>query len=446
VKNDPKPQEGVHKNSILRRTDRRPKTRYSRFRRILSWTGISFGACIVVLILFFIGIQTWPAVGAQGADFLRGIIGDQAVAGLEMEFNQVQDTIQKLKYQLGRETPAAPWNTLQTSAQTFSPTARLTEITTPPSETQTPAASQSTATPFDLNNPVPTYLPTPSAWTPASVTPLGTDPGEGIWSAYIQDAQGNTVAYRTYLQPDPTRPYTLVAVVAIDLTRARLHFVLGTTEPASPNATPDPATRSGAIPATDRVANFLLAAFNGGFKARHGEFGAMADGITALPPRDGLGTLAIYKSGRVSLGEWGAGIMLTPDMVAFRQNGPLVIQQGKINPRIYNNSPQDWGYTVNDVSPTVRSGIGLSEDENTLFYFCGPSLSMEALAKSMQAAGAWNAIQLDINNYWTLFVKMKPSGSKLIPEPLLPKLMVANIERYLWNYSRDYFYITSAAR
>ena len=446
MKNNPKPQDGINKNRILRRTDKKPKNWYSRFRRILGWTGIAFGACIGVLILFFIGIQTWPAIGAQGADFLRGIIGDQVVAGLEMELNQVQDTIQKLKYQLARETPAAPWNTLQTSAQTLSPIAPFAETITSTSEAHTPAASQSTATPSDLNNPVPTDQPTLTAWTPAYLTPLGSASGEGVWSAYIQNAQGYTVAYRTFLQPDPTRPYTLVAVVAIDLTHTRLHFVLGTIEPASPNATPDPATRVGAIPATDRAANVLLAAFNGGFKGRHGEFGAMADGITALPPRDGLGTLAIYKSGRISLGEWGPGMMLTPDMVAFRQNGPLVIQQGKINPRIYNNSPQDWGYTVNDVSPTVRSGIGLSEDENTLFYFCGPSLSMEALAKTMQAAGAWNAIQLDINNYWTLFVKMKPSGSKLIPEPLLPKLMVANIERYLWNYSRDYFYITSAAR
>jgi hypothetical protein len=154
----------------------------------------------------------------------------------------------------------------------------------------------------------------------------------------------------------------------------------------------------------------------------------------------------IYKNGSVSLGEWGPEITATPDIAAFRQNGPLVIQQGKINPRIYNNSPQDWGYTVNDVSPTVRSGIGLSADDKTLFYFCGPSLSMESLAKTMQAAGAWNAIQLDINNYWTLFVKFQPSRSNLIPEPLLPNLMVANVERYLWNYSRDYFYITSAAR
>jgi Phosphodiester glycosidase len=246
------------------------------------------------------------------------------------------------------------------------------------------------------------------------------------------------VAYRTFLQPDPTRPYTLVAVVAIDLTRTRLHFVLGSDEPAGPPGPP----RSGAIPPSDRVANVLLAAFNGGFKARHGLFGAMADGITALPPRDGLGTVVIYKDGSVHLGEWGADLTISPDLAAFRQNGPLVVQHGQINPRIHNNLPEDWGYTVIDVSPTVRTGIGLSADEKTLFYFCGPSLSMEALAKSMQAAGAWNAIQLDINNYWALFVKFQPSGSNLIPEALLPNLMVANIERYLWDYSRDYFYIT----
>ena len=260
--------------------------------------------------------------------------------------------------------------------------------------------------------------------------------------AYIKDAAGQAVAYRTFLQPDPERPYTLVAVVAIDLARTRLHFVLGTTEPAGQNDQP----RSGAIPKNDRLPNVLLAAFNGGFQARHGQFGAMADGVMALPPRDGLGTLVIYKSGKVSLGEWGPGWEITPDMEAFRQNGPLVIQAGQVNPRIYNNSPQDWGYTVNDVSPTVRTGVGLSRDGNTLLYFCGPSLSMEMLAKTMQAAGAWNAIQLDINNYWALFVTFHSSGSTLVPAALLPRLMVANIERYLWNYSRDYFYITSVVR
>ena len=404
--------------------------------KVLRWTGFVGGICLAVLLLSFLFVNTWPALGAQGADFLRGVIGDKAVAGLEMAFNKVQDGLEKLKYQLGLETPAAPWNTLQV------PTPTALSTLTSSAEIPTKAVLQPTATLPVLNTPEPTPTSTPTAWQPVDLTPLGGADGEGVWSPYIQDVDGDTVAYRTFLQPDPARPYSLVAIVAIDLTRTRLHFVLGSIEPAGE----DTQLRSGAIPKADRAANVLLAAFNGGFKARHGQFGAMADGIVALPPRDGLGTLVISKDGRVSLGEWGPGSTIDPNVESFRQNGPLVIREGAVNPRIHNNSPQDWGYTVNDVSPTVRSGVGLSKDAKILFYFCGPSLSMESLAKAMQAAGAWNAIQLDINNYWALFVKFQPSGSNVIAEALLPRLMVANIERYLWDYTRDYFYVTSVVR
>jgi hypothetical protein len=409
----------------------------TRLHKIFRWMGIASGICVAVLILAFLAVSAWPGLGARGADLLRSLIGDQAVAGLEMKFNQVQDGIQKLKYRLGLETPAAPWTLLQLP----SPTALFTETVFLPPEIQTPADFQPTAIRASSKTPQPTYTPTP-VWRPIALKPLGAANGEGLWSNYLQDVDGHTVAYRTFIQPDPERPFTLVAIVAIDLTRTRLHFVLGTTEPAGENTQ----SRSGAIPQTDRAANVLLAAFNGGFQARHGQSGAMADGVMALPPKVGFGTLVIYESGRVSLGEWRQGAAITPDVTAFRQNGPLVIQAGQINPRIYNNSPQDWGYTVIDVSPTVRTGVGLSADEKTLYYFCGPSLSMEALAISMQAAGAWNAIQLDINNYWALFVKFQPTGSELIPEPLLPRLMVANVERYLWDYTRDYFYLTSVVR
>lgn len=442
MNNKTKSQSGARKNILVKSIEEKPKKKVSRLRRVLRGTAIAGGVCVGLLILSFITLSTWPALGAQGADLLRGIIGDEAVAGLEMQFNQLQDAFQKLKFQLGLETPVAPWDTLQSSAQTLTPAALFSKTMASTPEIQTPAAFQLTLTPAVLNTPQPAFTPTPSLWQPVALTPLSSTAGEGLWSEYIQDAEGYTVAYRTFLQPDPDRPYALVAVVAIDLTRTRLHFVLGTIEPAGSDTTP----RSGAIPPADRLANVLLATFNGGFKARHGHFGAMADGVTALPPRDGLGTLVIYTNGSIRLGEWGPGLTMTPDVVAFRQNGPLVIQQGQINPRIYNNSPQDWGYTVDDVSPTLRSGIGLSADGKTLFYFCGPSLSMESLAKSMQAAGAWNAIQLDINNYWVLFAKMQPSGSKLIPEPLLPRLMEENIGRYLWNYSRDYFYLTGIVK
>jgi hypothetical protein len=414
------------------------KPKHYRYHQVLGWTGLVSGVLVAALILSFIAVQSWPVIGAQGADFLRGLIGDQAVAGLEMKFNQIQDGFQRLKYQLGLDTPSAPWNT----TPAVFPTVLFVETSTSTSEIQTPVEVQPTATSNILNPPEPTPTPTPAPWQPAAVAPMAAADGEGVWSAYIQDAAGNTVAYRTFLQPDPSRPYTLVAIVAIDLTHTRLHFVLGSEEPAGTNTQP----RSGAIPKPDRVPNVLLAAFNGGFKARHGQFGAMAGGVVALQPRNGLGTLVMYADGRVSLGEWGPGSTITPDMTALRQNGPLVIQDGQVSQRIHNNSPEDWGYTVNDVSPTVRTGVGLSKDAKTLYYFCGPSLSMEALATSMDAAGAWNAIQLDINNYWALFVKFNPSKSNVIPEPLLPRLMVANVERYLWDYTRDYFYITSTVR
>jgi hypothetical protein len=109
---------------------------------------------------------------------------------------------------------------------------------------------------------------------------------------------------------------------------------------------------------------------------------------------------------------------------------------------VYSDSPSDWGYTVGGKSPTWRSGIGISADGMTLYYVCGPSLTIEALANSLLAAGSAEAIQLDINPYWVHFVAVRRDGNKLILDPLFPGQMKENIDRYLWNYTRDYFYVT----
>src|SRR5207237_4731551 len=122
------------------------------------------------------------------------------------------------------------------------------------------------------------------AWQLSRLTPFGKLPGEGLWSPYMQTSDGlRTLAYRTFLEPDLQRPYSIAAVVAFDLQATRLHYVLGTLEPI-PDA-PQP-TRTGTIPTADARPGVLLATFNGGFKARHGRFGAMAAGVTALPPID----------------------------------------------------------------------------------------------------------------------------------------------------------------
>jgi hypothetical protein len=416
---------------------------YKRRRFCAVW----IGAIPLALLGIFLILTYWPSVGAQGADLLRGLLGDETVARLEMVLFSAQDKVQLIQYNLGLLKPASPWQN-PGSPQEAIQVAPTSPPVPNPTPVQTPTVTKSSQPliggkaiqlPATASSATPFSSPTPSAWQPAPAIPLGDLAGEGNWTPYIESASGAVLAYRTFLQPDPQRLYAVVAVVAIDLTHTRLHYVLGSDEPYSPDSPP----RSGAIPPGDLVAGRLLATFNGGFKATHGHFGAMADGIMALPPRDGLGTLAIYKDGTVRMGEWGTEITQSPDIIAWRQNGPLVIQNGQINPRIYNDSPKDWGYTVTDVSPTLRSGIALSADGKTLYYLVGSRLTMEALAKSMLAAGAANGMQLDINNFWVLFAAIHAEKGKLVPEPLLPDQMKEFLDRYLHPYTRDYFYVTA---
>ena len=413
-------------------------------------TGI-FAITLVLVVCLFYLVSTTPSFGALGAEVLRNSIGDRPVAILEMVYLQVQDNIQQTRYGLGIEQAQAPWEVEQYQTPTSlknEPTETL--IATSRSEKKQPAEFFDASTPTagmyqGIGSPsataepaTPTIEPTPTQWLPVQIETSGSLEGEGIWSPYIHNADGETVAYRTFVQPDPDRPYSIVAIVAFDLSKIRLNYVLGFEEPYNPEAP----KRSGKIPEEHKTPGVLLAAFNGGFKSQHGGSGAMQSGLVVLPARDGLGTVAMYQDGSLELGEWGTEIVDTGNMAAWRQNGPLVVQDGEINPRIYNNDPKDWGYTVDDVSPTLRSALGISEDQSTLYYLAGPKMTMEALAKSMLEARVWDGIQLDINNYWVHFIAYPPDLSDLQPEPLLHELMIENLDRYLYAYGRDYFYVT----
>jgi hypothetical protein len=391
---------------------------------LVSVTGLG----VLFVLVLFVLVSAQPGLAAQGADTLRAIFGDQAVSYMEMAVFQAQDAFHKLTYDLGLVTPAAPWQP-EPSVTPQIAVDRLPTLTPEP----TPAITAATSTPIP-----PT--PTPVVWQPGVVTASGGLAGEGQWADYIQNAQGVTVAKRAFVQPDPSRPYAIVAIVAFDLAQTRLHFVLGSVEPYAPNL---PA-RSGAIPAADKAPGVLLATFNGGFKSRHGHFGAMSDGITALPAREGYATLFIAQDGTLQMGEWGSEVTPGPQVTAWRQNGPFVVHQGLVSPKINENSPQDWGYTVTDVAPTWRSGLGLSADRQTLYYFCGSALSMEMLAKSMLAVqGLTDGMQLDINTYWVHFVAAREVNGQRQLEALFPDMMKENIDRYLMPYTRDYFYVTT---
>jgi hypothetical protein len=173
----------------------------------------------------------------------------------------------------------------------------------------------------------------------------------------------------------------------------------------------------------------------------------MVDGVTILPPQQGIATLAVYRDGSVRIGAWGREITATNDLIAYRQNCPLLLDAGQINPSVNDGSRKEWGYTVKNLDATWRSGVGISRDGRFLIYVAGNSLTVESLARALQEGGAYYAMQLDINSYYTRFVTYSPSkaGSQYpIKAAKLLDQMTAGPTQFLSPYDRDFFFVTMA--
>jgi hypothetical protein len=402
------------------------------------------GLVVLLGVSGFVVATQFPDLGAQSAMFLRGVIGDEAVAQLETIVYALEDGVHHVEAQAGMAQPPTPWEALPTSLPlAAAPTATPRPPTATPPPTPTSGPSPTGPTPLAVATDLPTPSPT-AVWSPTPLAPFAHMTDEGKWQPYIQDGTGQTVAYRTRLFPDLQRLYYAEAiVVAFNLDLTRLHFELGIQEPKSPVQV----DRPGKIPAEDLKLGHLLAAFNGGFLAEHGAFGAMSGGVVVLPPRDNFATVAIYDDGRVRLGAWGRDIVPDSHLVAWRQNGPLLIDNGQINPETTVGLPRDWGYSVNGATVVWRSALAISPDGRTLYYVAGPNLTLPALASAAAETGAQYAMQLDINDYWVFFCTFYPNAddpSHLEAWALHQVMRYKNRDRYLTGFERDFFYLTSA--
>jgi len=396
------------------------------------------GACCVALLAVASTavLNLNPALAARSAEALRGVIGDQNVATLENWLLLWQDTLQSWVYAAGGDPPQAPF-----ASPTPAPVAIA--VASSPTPSPTPAAPSGSPLPTASDTPTrATQPPPPTSAAPANqpkaLHPMGQVTGEGVWSVFMSNPAGQPVGFRTFLAPDPQRAYSVAAVVAMDLTTTRLRFELGTLEPVAydPN---DQTPRPGRIPASDLNSGLVLAAFNGGFRARHGNFGVMVNGSVLIAPRLSFGTIAMYDDGRVAIGTWGDEVFYRDGLHNWRQNGPLIVQNGQVNPHTADSAPEDWGYTVGGGTATWRSGLGLSADGHTLYYVAGAYLTLPTLAAAMADTGAANAVQLDINSYWVQFVAIKSSAGALMSEPLMDGMK--NDSRYLHPFERDFFYV-----
>jgi Phosphodiester glycosidase len=358
-----------------------------------------------------------PATGAQAADLLRSVLGPQGVADIEGVSFRAKDVIYRFM-------SAHDGHKVQISL------AQPTVIHQPP------AARKLVPSSIAVQPPIQAAILPPAANVVSALPQIG-------WQPYGPLTDGVPLMAQALLQLDPQRPYAAIALVRIDLSRLQLHMMPGFLEPSHAASVVNAIPNLGMIPVADQ--SHLVAAFNGGFKAVNGHYGMMVDGVTLLPPMPGLATLALYRDGHVNIGAWDGGITQTPDLIAFRQNCPLIVQSGQINPMVNVVNYVMWGNTIGNQDITWRTGVGITQDSRYMIYAVGNGTSVATLAQALQQAGAYNAMQLDINQHYAHFAVYQPSGkpgNSLQAVQLLDQ-MQSDPNLYLTPHSRDYFYLTT---
>lgn len=356
-----------------------------------------------------------PATGAQVADWIREVAGPKPVAFLEGESLTIQDAFNRF---------LAAHNGGQRQISLLQRPADANALPQKPVPASGKLGSVKPASPLASSNAV------------TAAPQIG-------WVPFGPTSNGSPVMAETMLSLDPQRSYAGIVLVRMDVAQLRLHMMPGVSEPShAPNvaaALPD----RGVIPLSDQ--SRLVAAFNGGFKAVNGEYGMMVNGVTLLAPRPGLATLAIYKDGHIALGVWGQDIVPSVAIAAIRQNCPPIIQNGQINPQVYVENQALWGNTIGNKQVAWRTGIGLTQDGRYLIYAVGNATTVQTLAAALQRAGAYNAMQLDINHPFARFVTYQQAGSAASPLRATPLLneMENDPTLYLVPHSRDFFYLTA---
>jgi hypothetical protein len=109
------------------------------------------------------------------------------------------------------------------------------------------------------------------------------------------------------------------------------------------------------------------------------------------------------------MGAWEQDLNASPDMIAFRQNCPPLIDVGQINSGLTLENRKAWGYTGN-TDITWRTGLGITHDGRYLIYAVGNGTSAQTLAEAFAQAGAYDAMQLDINQFYAHFNTYYPTN------------------------------------
>lgn len=294
-------------------------------------------------------------------------------------------------------------------------------------------------------------------------------PNEGAWISldkdpFITEVPGLPTPFvQSFVRTDAQRPGTRVYVTLWDSRVVALHMEAGTVEPVSATGEAGP----GMIPRAPEVMRTLVAGFNGGFQAQHGEYGMMANGILYLPPKPYAATVMELRDGTTAMGSWPATTDVPDEILSFRQNLTMLVQNDTWNPwkrTWWGGTPPGW----HDAIHTTRSGLCLTK-EGFSAYFYGVDVSAEELGRAMLRARCSYGMHLDMNGGHAgfEFYSMAPEAAyhplarplqtdweyegqvRGLPEfrfrarRMIRSMGHMNFPRYIRRDERDFFYLTS---
>jgi hypothetical protein len=251
-------------------------------------------------------------------------------------------------------------------------------------------------------------------------------PGEGQWHGTGPIVGGVSPVLVSTFRPDPDYPQLVAGVAWIDHTHTQLALYPGRYEP------PDAGNAAAEVPPL--LHGSLLATFNSGFKLEDSGGGFFSQGHSYAPLVNRQATLVGYSNGSVDVRTWTGGSTPGPGISFARQNLPLIVENGQLNPALRNDSL--WGTTLGNTVRVWRSGIGVDSHGN-LIYAAADIQTAQSLASILQRAGAVRAMELDINYEWTTFNYYGAFGA-VGPTKLLPD-MSRPATRYLSPDDRDFF-------
>jgi len=403
-----------------------PQKKKGRWKKRLA---IGVGSLPVLLLVGWFAVHNIPGFGPLVADTLRAVFGKAFVAWLEDTAYGVQDWFNR-KTKKGAK-PQVPWEV---------PGATATAAAPVPSVTASSSASS------------PSGPPPEPPFRLASVGPMHKNvatAGEGVWLPLKDPRQPNDRVrmLKTFVHPDKNRTWAIAVVVAIDLAHVEIHAMAGSHEPKARTKGGKSYKRKAIIPKEQH--DGLLAAFNGGYKATHGFYGMMVDGVTIAPGRPLACTVSKYKDGSYSVRLWKDVKDKTDDMLWFRQTPVCMYDAGKPHPGL--SMPKlGWGASVVSGTTVIRrSAIGISKDRKVIYIGLGHFVTGKTIAETMVHVGSHWVAQLDVNFSFPKFLtyKYKQPGSKELVAVPLTKNFEFHEQQYVGRRShRDFFYLVRKAK